>query len=187
MIFNIKCMAHIIYQTEGIILGKSDFGEANRFYHIFTKEFGMINAIAQGTRYAKSKLRCNLDLFSCASFSLIAGKSAGGLIWRVIDAQENESSVQLAADSDKLKTFARIANFLIRMLKGEEKNTFIWEEIKNLFSSLSAGDEQNKNLRDLEIAAMAGILSNLGYMSDIPSSKSLLITAINRAIKESML
>ncbi len=168
-------------------MGKSDFGEANRFYYIFTKEFGMINAVAQGVRYSKSKLRCNLDLFSCASFSLIAGKSAGGLIWRVIDAQENESASALAADSDKLKTFARIANFLIRMLQGEEKNNFIWEEIKNLFSNLSGGDNQNKNLHDLETAAMARILNNLGYMPDIPSSKSLLIPSINRAIKESML
>ncbi len=180
-------MSHIIYQTDGIILGKSDFGEANRFYYIFTEKFGMINAIAQGARYAKSKLRCNLDLFSCASFSLIAGKSDGGLVWRVIDAQENKSTVQLAADSDKLKTFARIAKFLVRMIKGEEKNNFIWEEIKNLFLNLSGGDSRNKNLHDLEISAMARILNNLGYMPDIPSSKSLLIPSINRAIKESML
>lgn len=180
-------MSRTIYQTEGIILGKSDFGEANRFYYIFTKEFGMISAAAQGVRYSKSKLRCNLDLFSCANFSLIAGKSAGGFIWRVIDAQENKSSAMLAVDSDKLKTFARVAKFLVRMIKGEEKNNFIWEEIKNLFLNLSGGDSRNKNLHDLETAAMARILNNLGYMPDIPSSKSLLIPSINRAIKESML
>lgn len=180
-------MSYIIYQTDGIILGKSDFGEANRFYHIFTKEFGMIGAVAQGVRYAKSKLRCNLDLFSYASFSLIVGKSDGRRIWRVIDARENKSPAAVASDSGKLKTFARIAKFLTRMLKGEEKNVFIWEEIRNLFLSLSVEDEQNKNLCDLEIAATARILGNLGYMPEIPPSKKALVSAVNKAIKESML
>jgi hypothetical protein len=155
-------MAHIIYQTEGIVLGKKDFGEAERMYNIYTEKFGMIQAMAQGVRYLKSKLKYNLDLFTFGNFSLIAGRD----FWRITDAEEIKSN----------KKNIRIANFLMRMIRGEEKNDFIWQKIKKFF--LSGGDE---------IETMAEILHNLGYMAEVPESKKKRIAAINRAIKESML
>lgn len=131
-------------------------------YSIYTEKFGMIQAVAQGVRYLKSKLRYNLDLFSYGNFALIAGRD----FWRITDAEEIKKNKKLSG----------IANFLIRMIKGEEKNDFIWQKVKIFF--LSGGDE---------IETVAGILHNLGYMAEVPESKKEKITAINRAIKESML
>lgn len=155
-------MAHVIYQTEGIVLGKRDFGEAERMIYIYTEKFGMIQAMAQGVRYLKSKLRYNLDLFTFGNFSLIAGRD----FWRITDAEEIKSN----------KKIIRIANFLMRMIRGEEKNDFVWQKVKKIF--LSGGDEIN---------TVAEILHNLGYMAKVPESKKEKIAAINRAIKESML
>lgn len=165
-------MSHIIYQTEGIVLGKRDFGEAERMYNIYTEKFGMVNAMAQGVRYLKSKLRYNLDLFSYSNFSLVAGKD----FWRITDAEEIKSNRKIIDDEGKLNLFSRIANFLTRMIRGEERNDFIWQEVKKIF--LSGGDE---------IETVAEILHNLGYMTEVPESKKEKIAAINRAIKESML
>ncbi len=81
-------MSHVIYQTEGIVLGKRDFGEAERMLYVYTEKFGMVNAIAQGVRYVKSKLRYNLDLFAYGNFSLVAGRE----IWRITDAEEIKSN-----------------------------------------------------------------------------------------------
>jgi len=173
-------MAHTIYQTPGIILAKKDFGEADRLYSIFTEKFGMINAVAQGVRYLKSKLRYNLDLSSHANFAVIAMRD----FWRIVDVEEIEGNKGIVSNHQRLKIFARFANFLTRMIKGEEKNNFIWQEIKNLTFSLT---DKNQNLEDLEIRAVAKILHNLGYMENIPDSKKNLLSAINRAIKESML
>lgn len=160
-------MAHVIYQTEGIVLSKKDFGEAERVYNIYTERFGMITAVAQGVRLLKSKLRYSLDLFAYGNFSLVAGKE----IWRITDADE----IGKISDGN-LSLFSRIAGFLLRMIKGEERDDFIWQKVKNLF--LFGADEAE---------ILAEILHNLGYMAGIPNSKKEKIEAINRAIKESML
>lgn len=160
-------MAHTIYQTEGIVLSKRDFGEAERMYNIYTEKFGMITAMAQGVRLLKSKLRYNLDLFSFGNFSLVAGKE----IWRLTDAEEvkkiNDTNVSL---------FSKIVNLLLRMIKGEECADFIWQKVKKIF--LSGGDE---------IETVAEILHNLGYMESVPRERNAKVIAINKAIKESML
>ena len=160
-------MPHTIYQTEGIVLSKKDFGEAERVYNIYTEKFGMVTAVAQGVRLLKSKLRYNLDLFAYGSFSLVAGKD----IWRITDADEIEK-----IKGDKLPLFSRIASFLLRMIRGEERSDFIWQKVKNLF--LVGADEAD---------ILAEILHNLGYMAGIPNGKKEKIEAINKAIKESML
>lgn len=153
-------------------MAKRDFGEAERMLCIYTEKFGMVNAMAQGVRYAKSKLRYNLDLFAYGNFSLVAGRE----IWRITDAEEIKSNKKNIKNGGNLKMFSRIANFLTRMIKGEERNDFIWQEVKKIF--LSGGDE---------IETVAEILHNLGYMAEAPESKKEKISAINRAIKESML
>jgi DNA repair protein RecO len=160
-------MSHTIYQTEGIVLSKRDFGEAERVYNIYTEKFGMVVAVAQGVRLLKSKLRYNLDLFAYGNFSLVAGKE----IWRITDADEIEKIKE-----NNLPLFSRITGFLLRMIKGEERNDFIWQKVKNVF--LAGGDEAE---------IVARILYDLGYMADIPSGKKEKIHAINKALKESML
>ena len=80
-------MAHQIYLTEGIILKKKDFGEADRLFWIYTEKFGMIMASAKGVRVGKSKLRGNLDVFTYGDFAVISSKD----FWRLVDAQETIS------------------------------------------------------------------------------------------------
>ncbi len=148
-------------------MGKKDFGEAERVYNIYTEKFGMIIAAARGVRLLKSKLRYNLDLFGCGNFSIVAGKD----IWRLIDAEEIKK-----IDKGNPPLFSGFANILLRMIKGEEKNDFIWRKVKEFFIS-----------GESEIETVAEILHNLGYIAEIPDSKGPLIRAINKAIKESML
>ena len=80
-------MAHQIYLTEGIIIKKRDFGEADRLFWIYTEKFGMIMASAKGVRLEKSKLRGNLDVFTCGDFAVISSKD----FWRLVDARETIS------------------------------------------------------------------------------------------------
>ena len=183
-------MAHQIYLTEGVILKKKDFGEADRLFWIYTEKFGMIMASAKGVRLEKSKLRGNLDIFTYGDFAVISSKD----FWRLVDAQETISPKLNCNSVEQTKVFTKIANLLIRMIKGEEKNEEIWRQLKNLFLKLFQenvadlpADEAGKDLKYLEIKSIAVILKTLGYMEEIPVSGKGLILAINRAIKESML
>ena len=182
-------MAHQIYLTEGIILKKKDFGEADRLFWIYTEKFGMIMASAKGVRLEKSKLRGNLDVFTFGEYAVISSKD----FWRLVDAREtispkfnHNSAEQTGLIGGQVKVFAKTAGLLARMIKGEEKNEEIWKQVKNLFLNLFKKNVE-KNLKDLEIKSTAAILKTLGYMEEIPTSMPGLVSAINRAIKESML
>src|SRR3989344_5390571 len=63
-----------IYQTEGLVIEGRSLGEADRFLTVFTKDFGMIQAQAQGVRKISSKLRYSLRNFSYAEIDLVQGK-----------------------------------------------------------------------------------------------------------------
>src|SRR3989339_1689792 len=185
-----RIMAHQIYLTDGIILKKRDFGEADRLFWIYTEKFGMIMASAKGVRLEKSKLRGNLDVFTCGDFAVISSKD----FWRLVDAREtislkfnHNSAEQPSLIGGQVKVFARTASLLARMIKGEERNEEMWKQLKILFLNLFKKNVEKKDLKDLEIKSTAAILKTLGYMDEIPTSMPGLVSAINRAIKESML
>ncbi|NOY35648.1 MAG: DNA repair protein RecO [bacterium] len=181
-------MANIIYQTEGIILSGSDFGEADRIFTVFTEKFGKITAAAKSVRQMKSKLRCNLETFSLSRFGLLAGKSSGRPVWKIIDAEEIARKGKITSSPRNLALFSGFAGLLNRMVQGEEKNDFLWSELKNAYAILSEKTLGKEEAEELEISFLSGTLHNLGYMEkEKYASRRAAISAINNAIKESML
>lgn len=62
------------YRTEGIILRRSDFGEANLLLHIYSRDCGKIEAVGKSARKAKGKLKGHLEPFLYADFMFVRGK-----------------------------------------------------------------------------------------------------------------
>ncbi len=163
---------------------KKNFGEADMSLVVFTEDFGKIRVFAQGLRHLKSKLRYNLDLFSFSRFGLMALKDG----WRLIDAEEITDNHGISSISEKLALFSRLSGFLNRMIQGEEKNTYLWSELNNIFNILRKKNLAREEIKDLEISFLLNILRNLGYIGRKEyNSKKTAIFAINKAIKESML
>lgn len=190
-------MSYHIYQTEGIILSKKDVGEADRIFSILTKDLGRIDATAQGARYLKSKLRYNLNAFNYCRFGLVATKDS----WRIIDAEELDGWPAIRASFEKLAALSRIAELVNRMVKGQEPDFYLWNEVKNAFAFLEKGvlkDENGKRLEVFELLTSLKILSLLGYVAgaekwsnlsldEAQKIKPLMISIINRALQESQL
>jgi DNA repair protein RecO len=61
--------------TQGIVLSRTNFGEADRILTILTPDQGRIRAIAKGARKIKSKLAGGIELFSISQITFIQGKS----------------------------------------------------------------------------------------------------------------
>ncbi len=160
-------MSYTVYTTEGFILSTSPHGEANRLYCIFTREFGVIYATAQGVRLAKSKLRGHLTEFSRASVSLVKGKE----FWRLTSAQVIETN------RDPL--YVQILSILKRLLQGEGEHTTLFDFLKEKLCS---------DIDETEV--MLEILIQLGYVDkeeiqDADSKKRILL--INQGLKASQL
>lgn len=60
--------------SKGIILRRTDYGEADRIITFLTPDQGKIRAMAKGVRKAKSKLAGGVELFSVSEIHFIKGR-----------------------------------------------------------------------------------------------------------------
>lgn len=195
-------MAHNIYQTDGIILDRYNFGESEKLYIIFTEKLGKINAVGQGVRNLKSKLKNNLEPLCITKLAVVAT----GDSWRLTDADKLISFWGVKEDEKKLAVYAKLTVFLGRMLQGQEKNQNLWEQVKADLLFLEEENFNEKELSMLETAFVARSLHNLGYidkndfplfieepqlnkkiLSEMENVKRAVVFAVNGAIKASHL
>ncbi|KKR43322.1 MAG: repair protein RecO protein [Parcubacteria group bacterium GW2011_GWF1_40_6] len=191
---------HHIYHTEGIILGNKNYGEAGRYYPIFTRDLGMIYASAQGVRKMSSKLRFILQDFAYVKIDLVQGKD----FWRITSASKTNKLEQLSKNSGTFEVVSNIAKLLKRLLAGVEPNQALFSDLINGFSVLEKSGKEE--LQNIEIILVLRILNNLGYIGDnavlqnlikspfeenlifeVSKSKSQVLNQINKALKETHL
>jgi DNA repair protein RecO (recombination protein O) len=63
-----------VYRSEGIVLRRSDFGEADRLLTVFTPERGKLRVIAKGARKPSSRKSGHVELFCHSKFLLAVGR-----------------------------------------------------------------------------------------------------------------
>ena len=192
---------HHIHHTEGIIFGSKNFGEAGRYYYIFTRDLGMVYASAQGVRKMSSKLRFVLHDFAYVKVDLVQGKD----FWRVTSATKTNTLEQIIKQPEHFEVFANISRLLKRLLTGTATNEILFADLLNGLSSL----EKSKTIEDLhnlEIIIVLRILHNLGYIGgnatlqtfiqspleeemvfEISKNRGVIISEINKALKETHL
>lgn len=66
--------------TTGIILGRTDFGEADRIITLLTPDQGKLRLLARGVRRVKSKLAGGIELFSVSSITFARGRGDIGTL-----------------------------------------------------------------------------------------------------------
>lgn len=66
--------------TQGIILGRTDYGEADRILTLLTPDYGKLHLLAKGVRKVKSKLAGGIELFSVSHITFIQGRGDMGTL-----------------------------------------------------------------------------------------------------------
>jgi DNA repair protein RecO len=195
-------MSHHIYHTQGFILGSAIVGEANRYITIFTRELGVIGAVAQGIRKIDSKLRYALQDYSYARVDVIRGKHS----WRITSAQPQADFAALGADPEAFALYAKLLGIIRRLCSGEEPNEILYAEVHEAFLFLNHAQLSSEARSGFELVFLIRLLHNLGHMQpfarleaylgapiDEPlcieahKEKSVLVREINTALKESQL
>ncbi len=197
---------HHIYHTEGIILGSNDFGETGKFYSIFTRELGMINATAQGIRKMSSKLRYVLQDFNYVRVDLVRGKE----LWRITSASKTNELEKISKSELGLKTVANISKLLKRLLQGEEQNEALFQDVLDGFyvleNKLNTPDISKEEIQNIEMVLVLRILYHLGYLGNdgkmnnfinspfaddllpyIAINRNIILTEINKALHETQM
>ena len=125
-------MAFVHYRTRGFILKKNDRFEADRFFTIFTCDFGRIEVAARAIRKITSKLRAGVELFYLSEIEFIQGRTYKTLTDTVV----LEKFEEVRKNLEKLKTAFKISKVLDNSLRFEEKDKRIWDLIVETFSLL---------------------------------------------------
>ena len=188
---------HSIVTTPGFIIDSRAHAEADKVYFIFTRDLGLVRAVAQGIRLEKSKLRYHMENYSFGTFSLVRGKE----IWRLTSAQELASAQKLTSVQEfqdmqnldksvvnfttKRDLLARLALLLRRVLHGEEPNYELFGHLlacKEFFANAQFAGTKITHLeadfQSLESITVLRILHSLGYVGNDAEIQEFLTTSV---------
>ena len=128
------------YKTKGIIIKRTNLGEADRILTIFTDKFGKIKAVAKGVRKPLSKLAGNLELFCLGHFLLAEGRSLD----IVAGAEVEKCYFNLRNSLKATQTAFYLAEIIDKMTEEKEPHPEIFDLLDNSLENL--GKDQNKLL-----------------------------------------
>ena len=158
---------HHIYHTNSIVLDTFPTGEADMTILLFTKELGMILAVAKSVRSAKSKLRYSLQIGSVSKVDLVKGKQ----VWRVISATPIDRINIL--DAETRAVVAKAVRFVKRMVDKEKEERGIYSDLESLLFSTKKGHSKEK-LAEIELVFYLRSLFGLGYIANNTEFRDIL-------------
>ena len=164
-------MAYHVYTTEGWILRGTPIGEADKYFHILTRDLGVVTARARSVRLGGSKLSPALVDFSFSILSFVKGKYS----WRLVGAKSADNTYKgLESKPEKRVLWVRFLDVLRQLIHEEEKDKVPYEITKDFYDALVKRDYSSEELKSLECLAMFYLLKTLGYIEEKISYKEIL-------------
>jgi DNA repair protein RecO (recombination protein O) len=126
------------YRTEGIVLRRIDFGEADRLLTLFTREYGKLRAVAKGARKPQSRKTGHVELFMRTRFQVARGRD-----------------LDIITQAEMIESYAPLRHNLVR-------TTYAAYAVE-LLDRFTAEEDQNLNLYNL----LSGVLGWMAIHRDL--------------------
>lgn len=120
------------YKATGINLKAAPLGEYDRLLTILTKEFGLIRAVAPGSRKHQSSLRGRSGLFVINQLLIVKGRSLD----KVIQAESVESFTGLGQDLGKLTAAQYLAELALFQALSEQPQNELYSLLQEHLSRI---------------------------------------------------
>jgi DNA repair protein RecO len=157
--------------------------EANKMFMIYTREMGLVRALARGVRLHKSKLRFTLQDFSYINVDLVRGKE----LWRVTSARHISSFPLARRSTHSLVLMTRVSKLLERLCTGESPNINIFDDFVQALYLLDSEDVSLSSREALELHLVLRIMNSLGYIGDSTMLSKYLSTSFDYSQTETLL
>ena len=174
---------HHIHHTHAFILSSRNTGEANKMFTIYTREMGLVRAMAQGVRLHKSKLRFTLQDFSYANVDLVRGRD----MWRVTSARHISSFPLARSNSFSILLIARVSKLIERLCDGEVEHETIFDDVVQALHLLDSDDINPHSREALELHLVLRIMNTLGYIGDSGALREYLSSDFDHSKTEKLL
>src|SRR3954464_8224693 len=120
------------FLTKGIVLSRTDYGEADRILTLLTPEQGKLRLMARGVRRAKSKLAGGIELFSVSDITHIKGR---GEIGTLISARLVKYYSTIVRDIDRVQLGYELIKLIHRATEDEPEAEY-FDLLQTAFAAL---------------------------------------------------
>ncbi|QQG41143.1 MAG: DNA repair protein RecO [Candidatus Woesebacteria bacterium] len=150
------------YTSDGIVLARRNFGEADRILVIFSRNFGRLSLLARGIRKPKSRKRGHLEVFSLINFQATTGR---GLDY-ITEVEMIDDFKDIRTSLNKVSLAYYFAEIVGRITHDGETNVDLYNLILGYLNQL----KKTKKLKDLRMNFIYSLLTTLGFW---PKGKTL--------------
>ena len=144
------------YKTEAIIIGRHNFGEADRIIVLLTPDRGVVRGVAKGVRRIKSRLAGHLELFSRSELMLAEGRNLD-----VITSARLQSHVSIGDNYEAMRLAYLIAEMTNR-LSGEGEHPGLFNLVRDSLEAVTGEPDVV-----LEFWFKLRLLDELGYRPEL--------------------
>jgi len=151
------------YTSEGVVLARRNFGEADRILVLYTKNFGKINMIAKGIRRPKSKKRGHVEIFNIIKFQAVRGRGLD----LITEAEVIEDFAEIRKNLKRISLAYYLMEVTGRITHEAEEKAEVYDLLLETLQKLKS----TNMLKKLRLDFITSLLIALGYW---PSGKKLL-------------
>ena len=151
------------YTSEGIVLARKNYSEADRILIVFSERFGKLSLLAKGVRRTKSRKRAHIEIFSRINFSAVSGKGLDV----VTEVEVIDFFSDIRNNLKKVTVAYFFAEITGRMIAEGERNSEVYQYLRSFLERL----RKEESLKKVRKEYAFNILVSLGFW---PKEKILL-------------
>src|SRR3989344_5703367 len=125
-------MSSAYFKTEGVVLRKMPFGEADFLVRVFTRDFGKMDILAKGARKTASKLNPHLDILNHIRIQFVRN---GERTPTLTDAEVNSRFDDWFSDAESISLAGRIIQTIDAVILPGAKDEKLFLMILDFFSA----------------------------------------------------
>jgi DNA repair protein RecO (recombination protein O) len=154
-----------VYRSKGIVLRSIRYGEADRIIDLYTRDAGLVSAIAKGIRRTKSRFGARLEPLSCVDFMAYHGRTLD----TVTQAEVLRSFRGIREDLTRFDAAASMVGSVRALSGGDEADRRVFNL---LYNGLVALEEHDSSFRVVEAAFGLKLSILAGYAPQLDACLS---------------
>ena len=149
-----------VYKSKGIVLRSIRYGEADRILDLYTRDAGLVSAIAKGIRRTKSRFGARLEPLSCVDFVAYGGCTLD----TITQAETLRSFHGIREDLARFEAAAGMVGSVRALSGGDEADRRVFNLLYNALDALEGADsgfEAVEAALGLKLSILAGYAPQL--------------------------
>ena len=151
-------------KSEGVVLKRTNYGEADRIVTLYTKHYGKLVCLAKGTRRTSSKKRASIELFSQIRFYAVSGRGLDILA----ETEIIDSFTNIRKDLVKISSAYQLCELVDRLTVEKNDQEVIYFQLVKALEQIS--NSENQESEEIVYEFAGNLVKELGFW---PKEKAL--------------